>query len=196
MTTGSSAVALTFDDGPDPTYTPKLLDLLKQYHVHATFCVVGFRARDNQALIKRIVAEGHTLCNHSWQHLFDLGQRSPGYIRNDMTATNNAIHSAVPDAPIKYFRAPGGNFTTTMVNVARSLGMTPLYWYVDPRDWDSATYGHGTPMVNHIIHAVESNVRPGAIILSHDLAKPDTITAYRTLIPWLLARYTLIPLPT
>jgi peptidoglycan-N-acetylglucosamine deacetylase len=196
LVTGNSTVALTFDDGPDPTYTPKILDLLKRYGIKATFCVVGFRARDNPSLIKRIVAEGHTLCNHSWQHLMDLDTRSDSDIINDLKATNNAIHKAVPKARIRYFRAPGGNYNTRLVALAASLGMKSLYWTVDPRDWEFTVYGHGSTMVSHIIAAVKAYTRPGAIVLSHDLNKPDTITAYATLLPWLKGRFVLVALPT
>jgi peptidoglycan-N-acetylglucosamine deacetylase len=74
--------------------------------------------------------------------------------------------------------------------------MTSLYWAVDPRDWDFPTYGHGASMVNHVITAVEHYIRPGAVILSHDFRKPDTVTAYATLLPWLKARYRLVGMPT
>ena len=72
----------------------------------ATFCLVGHRVRDNQEIVKRIAAEGHTLCNHSWQHLEDLGQAAGRIPMRDLVATNEQIHKAVPGAPIKYFRAP------------------------------------------------------------------------------------------
>lgn len=195
LKTGSAGVALTFDDGPDPINTPKILDLLKQCGVKATFCLVGFRAKAHPALVQRIAAEGHTLCNHSWQHRFDIGKWTEPGIRSDLQMTIDAIHAAVPGAPVKYFRAPGGNFTDRLVAVASDMGMSSIYWHVDPRDWDNSKYGHGTAMVNHIISSVESNVRPGSIVLSHDNGKPDTITAYRTLLPWLKARFTLIGLP-
>jgi peptidoglycan/xylan/chitin deacetylase (PgdA/CDA1 family) len=185
--TGTRSVALTFDDGPDPVTTPTLLALLRQYHVKATFCLIGYRARDYPDLVRQIAADGHTLCNHSWQHLLNLGQRDLGYQTWDLTQTTQAMQNAVPGAQVNWFRAPGGNFTTGLVNLATSLGMGSLYWSIDPRDWDNSTYGTGPTMVNHIVSIVESQVRPGSIILSHDRKEhPDTITAYRTLIPWLL----------
>jgi peptidoglycan/xylan/chitin deacetylase (PgdA/CDA1 family) len=193
--TGSSAVALTFDDGPDPVYTPQMLDLLKEHGVPATFTVIGSRARDYPDVIRRIAADGHTLCNHSWQHLIDLGARDFGYQSWDLKSTNYAIQAAVPGLRVKYFRAPGGNFTQGLIDLATSIGMTPIYWDVDPRDWDAATYGHGDPMVRHIVRVVQQTVRPGSIVLSHDRVRPDTITAYRTLLPWLKARYELVRLP-
>jgi peptidoglycan/xylan/chitin deacetylase (PgdA/CDA1 family) len=193
--TGSDGVGLTFDDGPDPTYTPQMLDLLKETGVKATFCVVGKRAILQPDLLRRIVAEGHTLCNHSYYHDLALGKMSVAAMTKDLQDTLDAIHKAVPDYQVRYFRAPGGNFTQTLVTVATSLGMRSLSWAIDPRDWDFPTYGHGQGMVNHILSVVQSQARPGVVILSHDLGKPDTIAAYRILIPWLKARYTLVPMP-
>jgi len=194
--TGSSGIALTFDDGPDPTYTPMFLDLLNQMRVKATFCLVGKRAIQWPAIVKRIVAEGHTLCNHSYYHDTSLGQMTVSAMTKDLQDTNDAIHKAVPGYKVQYFRAPGGNFTKALNDVANSLGMRPLDWAVDPRDWDFATYGTGQGMVKHIVSVVQSQAKPGVIILSHDLSKPDTLTAYQELIPWLLKKhFKLIPLP-
>jgi peptidoglycan/xylan/chitin deacetylase (PgdA/CDA1 family) len=193
--TGSAAVALTFDDGPDAVTTPRMLDLLAQCGVKATFCVNGIKVGPNPELIRRIVREGHTLCNHTWSHIRQLGSYGQDLIRQDLQKTNDAIHAIVPDAKISYFRAPGGVWTQDYITVAHELGMTPLHWAVDPSDWDYNTYGHGSSMVNHIISNVESNVRPGSVVLSHDFQKPDTVTAYRTLLPWLKERVELIALP-
>jgi peptidoglycan/xylan/chitin deacetylase (PgdA/CDA1 family) len=195
-TTGSSGIALTFDDGPDPTYTPMFLDLLKQTRVKATFCVVGTRALQQPDLIRRIVAEGHTLCNHSYNHDLSLGQKTVAEMTKDLQDTNDAIHKAVPDYKIRYFRAPGGNFTQALVNVVSSLGMQSLSWAVDPKDWNFPAYGTGKAMVKHIVSVVEAQAKPGVVILSHDLAKPDTLAAYQQLIPWLQkAHFKLIPMP-
>ena len=193
--TGSAGIALTFDDGPDSTYTPKFLDMLKEMGVHATFCVVGKRAIQMPDLLRRIVAEGHTLCNHSYYHDLTLGKMTIPAMTKDLRDTNDAIHKAVPDYPVRYFRAPGGNFTKALVDVAASLGMRSLSWAIDPRDWDFTANGTGQAMVNHITSVVEHQARPGVIVLSHDLSKPDTLTAYRQIIPWLKARFTLIPMP-
>ena len=194
-TTGSSRVALTFDDGPDPVNTPRMLDLLKRYRIKATFCVIGVKVRAYPELIRRIVAEGHSLCDHSWRHLLTLGRQTPQYIRADLGRTLAAIHAAAPRAKVRYFRAPGGNFTPEMIRIAASLGMTaPLYWQVDPSDWDAMKYGRGPAMVTHIIGNVEHFVRPGSIVLSHDIHS-DTVTAYQTLLPWLVHRYRLSPQP-
>jgi peptidoglycan/xylan/chitin deacetylase (PgdA/CDA1 family) len=195
-TTRTKNVALTFDDGPDPINTPKLLDLLRRHHVKATFCLVGHRARDHKDIVRRIVAEGHTLCNHSWQHLQDLGKRRSAYLARDLEATNEQIHKAVPGAPIGYFRAPYGNFSPRLNGFAAAQGMSPIAWNVDDGGVDTAEYGTGTRMVQHIVATVKRQIRQGSIVLSHDNGKPFTITAYRVLLPWLKAHYTLIALPT
>jgi len=193
--TGSTAVALTFDDGPDPNLTPRILDLLKANGVRATFCLVGKQVKLYPDLVRRIAAEGHTLCDHTYSHRTDLGKQSTAIMTQELLDTLNLIHAAAPEAPVQYFRAPGGNFTPALVAVAHSLGLTSIYWAVDPRDWDDKQFGTGARMVNHVIDVVESKTGPGAIVLSHDLKVPDTITAYATLLPWLKARFTLVCLP-
>lgn len=187
--TGSSAVALTFDDGPG-AYTDDVLDLLKQYHIKATFCVIGEQVPSHEALIRRIVAEGHTLCNHTWDHDEQLWHKSEADIRSELQKTNDAIHHAAPDAKIAYFRNPGGNFSKQTVSIAASLGMKSLYWYVDPRDW-------ARPGTQTIINNVESHTKKGAIVLMHDGGgnRSQTVAALKTLLPWLKARFKLIALP-
>ncbi|MFC4997566.1 polysaccharide deacetylase family protein [Dactylosporangium cerinum] len=190
--TGTTAVALTFDDGPDPVNTPKILDLLRETGVKATFCLVGFRARDNPDLVRRIAAEGHTLCNHSWQHLTDLAKKDPGYIDWDLKKTNEAIRAAAgPNTPIKYFRAPGGNFTSGLIAKAKDMGMASIYWDADPADWNHSKDANDDAHIKRVIADVKKQVRQGSIVLSHDNKQPDTIIAYRTLIPFLKQYFTL-----
>ncbi len=195
--TGAGSVALTFDDGPDAS-TPQILALLRQYGVKATFCVIGLNVKANPGLLQAIVRDGHTLCNHTWQHDTALGRRSADMIRADLQRTNDEIHKAAPGVPVRYFRHPAGNFTPTAVQVARELGMTSLGWNVDPRDWDTKTYQPGTPLTNQIVSVIQQNCAPGAIVLSHDGGgdRSSTVAAYRTLLPYLLDRYPLIALPT
>jgi peptidoglycan/xylan/chitin deacetylase (PgdA/CDA1 family) len=195
--TAGTEVALTFDDGPDPINTPALLQILRENNVKATFCMVGFRVRDRPDLVRQIYADGHTLCNHSWQHLTDLAKRDPAYIDWDLRHTNDMIHAAVgADAPIKYFRAPGGNFTPSLVAKATELGMSSIYWDVDPRDWDHKPDRNHSAHISRVISQIKSQIRQGSIVLSHDNGQPDTIVAYRTLIPWLKQHFTLEGLPT
>ncbi|MBL7256817.1 polysaccharide deacetylase family protein [Paractinoplanes lichenicola] len=193
--TGTKGVALTFDDGPDPAETPKLLRLLAKHHVKATFCLVGSNAQRHPELVRQIVAGGHTLCNHTWNHSLKLGKDPAGKIRADLQRTNAAILRAAPKAKIKYFRAPGGNFTPRLVAVAGQLKMTSIYWEVDPRDWSHRKGESSAAHQAKVISSITRHCRPGAIVLSHDYAQPDTIAAYKKLIPWLKKRYTLVALP-
>ncbi|HEY8534006.1 MAG TPA: polysaccharide deacetylase family protein [Micromonospora sp.] len=190
QSTEGTTVALTFDDGPHPTYTPQVLALLRRYQVKATFCVVGVQAQAYPHLVRQIAAEGHTLCNHSWQHEFDLGSRSPADIRANLMRTLAAIQAAVPDAPVRYFRQPGGYWTPAVVAEARSLGMTSLDWAVDPRDWENLN-------ADHIASTVLATTEPGAIILLHDGGgdRSATVAALRQILPELKARFQLAALP-
>jgi peptidoglycan/xylan/chitin deacetylase (PgdA/CDA1 family) len=196
--TGSSSVALTFDDGPGEG-TNQILALLRQYHVKATFCLIGVNVQAHPDLVQAIVKDGHTLCNHTWKHDEHLGQKSADTIRDDLQRTNDAIHAAAPDAPIKYFRHPGGNFTPLAVDVAKELGMASLGWNVDPKDWDlHGRWAPGPALTQHVISVVEHNTHAGSIVLSHDGGgdRQSTVEAYRTLMPYLTGRFTLVSLPT
>ncbi|MET8528437.1 polysaccharide deacetylase family protein [Micromonospora sp. NPDC005172] len=189
--TGTARLALTFDDGPDPRYTPQVLATLREYDVKATFCVVGENAQDHPDLIQAIVADGHTLCNHSWHHDVTLGNRSADQIRADLVRTNEAIRAAVPDAPIVWYRQPGGAWTYPVVSVSQQLGMTPLHWSVDPSDWQA-------PGADKIASTVLAQARAGGVVLMHDAGgdRQGTVDALRRILPELSARYELEALPT
>jgi peptidoglycan-N-acetylglucosamine deacetylase len=190
-TTGSSVVALTFDDGPDPVQTPRLLALLDEYDVRATFCLVGEQVRRHPELVRQIVTAGHTVCNHTSTHSLTIGKDESDEIRADLARTNAAIQAAAPGVSVPFFRAPGGNFTERLVSVAAESQMTSLYWAVDPRDWDHPEGESDTEHVNRVVAEVKRHVRPGSIVLSHDFNQPDTVAAYERLLPWLTERFTL-----
>jgi peptidoglycan/xylan/chitin deacetylase (PgdA/CDA1 family) len=189
-TTGSKSISLTFDDGPDPVQTPKILALLAKYQVKATFCLIGSNVQKHPEIVREIVAAGHTLCNHTWNHSLTIGKDEPEKIEADLERTSAAIRAAVPDAQIPFFRAPGGNFTDRLVDVAKAQGMTSLYWQVDPRDWDHPKGETDTAHINRVMSEILRSVKPGSIILSHDFNQPDTIQAYSKLLPWLTSNFT------
>ncbi|MDN3240449.1 polysaccharide deacetylase family protein [Glycomyces tritici] len=160
--TGDHRVALTFDDGPSPEWTPKVLDMLRERGVKATFCLIGAYAEAYPELVADIAREGHTLCNHSWFHEFDLGKWSEEEIRANLQRTNDAILKAAPGAEVRYFRHAGGQWTDRAIAVAADLGMESLHWTVDPSDWDNAV------TEKQIREHVLDRSAPGAIVLLHD----------------------------
>jgi peptidoglycan/xylan/chitin deacetylase (PgdA/CDA1 family) len=172
-------LALTFDDGPSD-YTPQVLDLLKQYHIKATFCMVGENATWYPATVRRIVAEGHALCDHSMHH-DDLGVISPKKSGADIAENLAAIDSASPGATVTYYRAPYGDFGPS-AKVAAGMGLTPLGWLVDPDDWT-------LPGVDTIVDRIESQLTPRAVVLVHDGGgeRQQTVDALKKLIPKLLS---------
>ncbi len=191
LTTGGQQVALTFDDGPDPEQTPKILAMLDQYGVKATFCLVGSQAQKHPELVRQIVAAGHALCNHTYNHDLSIAKKTRPQIRADLAKTNAAIRAAVPNATISFFRAPGGNFNDKLVQVAHGVGMASLYWEVDPRDWEHTENETDAEHIKRVISSVKKGVKPGAIVLSHDFNQPDTIAAYKELLPWLAKNFQL-----
>jgi membrane peptidoglycan carboxypeptidase len=172
-------LALTFDDGPSD-YTPQVLDLLKQYNIKATFCMVGENATWYPATVRRIVADGHALCDHSMHH-DDLGVMSPEKSGADIKENLAAIDAAAPGATVTYYRAPYGDFGPS-AKVAAGMGLTPLGWMVDPDDWT-------LPGVNAIVSRIEAQIVPRAVVLVHDGGgnRQQTVDALKILIPKLLA---------
>jgi peptidoglycan-N-acetylglucosamine deacetylase len=158
---GGTTVALTFDDGPDPVVTPALLDLLRDLQVPSVFCVVGTPVERHPDIVARIHAEGHALCDHSASHDLRLPQRDADTIHREVVGTLRLIQEAAPGAEVPYWRAPGGNWSATVDDVARAEGMTPLGWTVDPRDWEG-------PGPEALVDRILTGVRPGAVVLLHD----------------------------
>ncbi len=133
--TSAKNVALTFDDGPSPKWTPQVLDLLKANHVHATFFMVGQNARRYPSLVRRVRAEGHAIGNHSYSHPTMTHLSSSGQAAQ-MDAATRYISAAISGGykPC-FFRPPGGAYNTTTVRLARSRGMSTVTWSRDTRDW-------------------------------------------------------------
>jgi peptidoglycan/xylan/chitin deacetylase (PgdA/CDA1 family) len=188
--TGTTSVALTFDDGPGP-YTSQVLDLLDEYHVKATFCMIGRQIHAYQAVVRRMIADGMTLCNHSWDHDEKLGKHSAPSIAQNLQRTIDAIHKVSASATMAYFRNPGGNFTPGTVRVCELLGMRPLYWSEDTDDWTR-------PGVPAIEKTLLTRTHRDSIVLMHDGGgdRSETVTALRALLHNLSQRYHLIALPT
>lgn len=133
--TTAKNVALTFDDGPSPKWTPHVLDILKTNHVHATFFMVGVNARSYPALVRRVLAEGHTIGNHSYSHP-TMTRLSTSSQAAQMDTATRYISAAISGGykPC-FFRPPGGAYNATTVSLARNRGMSTVIWSLDTRDW-------------------------------------------------------------
>jgi peptidoglycan/xylan/chitin deacetylase (PgdA/CDA1 family) len=123
--------ALTFDDGPGP-YTAALLDLLAERGISATFFVLGQNAERRPALIKRMLAEGHEVANHSYSHA-DLRRLKPDAQFQEMKKTLDVLRALGAD--VRYFRPPYGNYGPETTVKAEELGMTIMLWSLDSQDW-------------------------------------------------------------
>ena len=175
------AIALTIDDGPSPIWTPQMLDLLHRNRIRATFSLIGKQAHAYPDLVKRIVAEGHGVCNHSMTHPQPFSRGSPAAIRQQITDAQSAIVDAGGVAPT-LFRSPGGDWSTAVLSAVTDLRMVPVGWDIDPRDW--ARPGVAS-ITSHLLAA-----RPSDILLCHDGGgnRAETIVSLGTVLPALKGR--------
>lgn len=126
-------LALTFDDGPNPAWTPRLLDLLAAHDVHATFFMVGRFAQAEPALVQRIAKEGHLIGNHSWSHP-NLARTPANRVVEELKQTSGMLEQLV-GKPVQYFRPPFGARRPFVLRTARDLGMIPVTWNAMTNDW-------------------------------------------------------------
>ncbi|MCT7356971.1 polysaccharide deacetylase family protein, partial [Streptomyces sp. 15-116A] len=179
MTGRGNTMVLTFDDGPDPRYTPDILDTLAAYDVRAMFFVCGEMAAENRDLLARMADEGHVVGNHTWSHPLLTSLRR-GRIRAEMERTCDIIEQAYGGRP-EWFRAPYGAWNRAAFQLGAELGMEPLAWTVDTLDWTS-------PGTRTIVERVEDGAAPGVVVLSHDAGgeRSQSVRALRDYLPQLL----------
>ncbi|MFI8520861.1 polysaccharide deacetylase family protein [Streptomyces sp. NPDC085481] len=177
---GGSAVNITIDDGPDPRWTPKMLEILKENDVKAVFCMVGPRAKEYPDLVKRVVAEGHRLCDHTTSHDTTMDKKPVAYQKQQILDGKKMIEDAAGGAKVEYYRAPGGAFTPDSRRIAAAAGMRPLGWNVDTKDFEQ-------PGTAAIVHTVKSELSNGPTILFHDGGgdRSQSVAALEQVLPWL-----------
>lgn len=175
VTTDGPYIALTFDDGPNPKNTRVVLDILKQRQIPATFFVLGQNAAAHPAVLERMVAEGHELGAHGWNHASFMGL-TPEERAEQVRKTNGAIERALGRRP-ELLRPPFGATTPEMNRwLTEDLKMTVVLWSVDSRDWESKDPAR-------IRRTILDTTKPGSVILMHDiyqataLALPETLDA-------------------
>ena len=175
-------IAITFDDGPHPVYTGVILDILKEYGVHATFFMIGENAEKYPELVKRIQQEGHEIGNHTYLH-GNLKKFSAPAIMSEIQRAEDVLLEIGDQRP-KLLRPPGGLYNEKVCEAATALDYDIILWTIDTKDW-----AH-TPS-DVIVKNVEDHIKCGDIILCHDFigGKPSpTPDALRKIIPELLCR--------
>lgn len=150
-------LALTFDDGPNPITTPQILDILEREQVHASFFVVGSRIPGNEALLRRMAADGDEIGNHSWSHP-DFTTLNSSQIIQQINQTQQAVTAAGVPAPI-LFRPPYGKVNKLVID---NVPLAIMFWNEDPRDWAA-----NSP--NEVQNALLAAARPGGVVDMHDI---------------------------
>ncbi|MDT8903712.1 polysaccharide deacetylase family protein [Anaeroselena agilis] len=184
--TSQKIVALTFDDGPYPPYTGKVLDILREEEVPATFFVIGRNAARHPDLVRRMVAEGHQVGNHTYNHV-DLLKADRATIADEVDRTNRVI-AAITGASARVVRPPHGFRDAVVLEVMAERGLKVVEWSVLSRDWTN-------PGVDTIVRRTLDKVKSGAVILLHDgdgvaaaAPRTQTVEAARLVIRDLKAR--------
>ena len=194
---GEHQVALTFDDGPDPEWTPKILDILKEAKVKAAFFLVGANAEKYPGLVRRMVNEGHEIGNHTYYHP-NLALAWPEHVRLELNATQLLIET-ITGRSTTLFRPPYAADTQPSqvaelmpLQVAEELGYLAVLENIDPQDW-------AKPGADIILQRVKQQRRDGSIILLHDAGgdRSQTVAALPKILDWLHTRGdTVVPLST
>lgn len=177
----SMKIALTFDDGPHPTYTAEILDILAEYGIKATFFVIGENARKYPELVRRELAEGHEIGNHTFSHpCKTLPALSYDQLASELLRTENTVFES-SEYRVRLFRPPGGITNQTVLSAAKRFDYEIILWNIDTVDWKHTP----APAISSY---VTSSVKSGDIILCHDFATPtsNTPAALRLFIPSLL----------
>ncbi|MEU9125239.1 polysaccharide deacetylase family protein [Streptomyces sp. NPDC048506] len=171
---------ITIDDGPDPVWTPKVLEVLKKHDVKAVFCMIGPQAKAHPELVKQVVAAGHKLCDHTVSHNTGMDHQSESYQSQQILDAQKMIEDAAGGAKVEYYRAPGGAFTPYSRKLAADHGMRPLGWNVDSKDFE----GCG---VETIEATVRGELRNGPTVLFHDGGgnRARTVESLDRLLPWM-----------
>jgi peptidoglycan-N-acetylglucosamine deacetylase len=158
-------LALTFDDGPNPACTPRLLNLLAQYGAKGTFFLLGSFAKQEPGLTKQIADGGHLIGNHSWSHP-NLSLSAPARIREELRRTRETLEQLIGQ-PIRYFRPPFGARRPYVLRTARRMGMTPVLWNAMTSDWKEPSPDR---IAERLTEKIEANHRRGRAsnIVLHD----------------------------
>jgi peptidoglycan/xylan/chitin deacetylase (PgdA/CDA1 family) len=158
-------LALTFDDGPNPAWTPQLLDILGSRGVRATFFLVGQFAKAEPLLTRSIADAGHLIGNHTWSHP-NLAMTAPARGREELIRTKETLEQ-ITGKPVRHFRPPFGARRPDVLATARRLGLTPVLWNAMTSDWSEKSADRIAGQLMRKIQGLEAGGRAANIVL-HD----------------------------
>ncbi|NDV66996.1 polysaccharide deacetylase family protein [Bacteroides sp. 224] len=166
--TNEKVVALTFDDGPHPYQTPKVLDVLKEYNIPATFFCIGSKIAGNEEILHRMVQEGHSVGNHSYTHAPNFPLYPVRRMVKDLLLTQNTLEDLL-QKDIHIFRPPFGVTNPTIAKATKRLGYKSIGWNIRSMD---TSFSHPK-----VLKRIRKRLRPGSIILLHDrMSESDKLT--------------------
>jgi peptidoglycan/xylan/chitin deacetylase (PgdA/CDA1 family) len=171
--TAEKQIAITFDDGPNPEFTPRILSTLKEYNAPATFFVIGKNIAGNEDVVRKINATGHIIGNHTYSHSFFIDFKSRSGFIDELNKTSDLIHG-ITGKRMKWFRPPYGVTTPNLAHAAKELNYDIIGWNV--RSMDTTNDREEV-----ILTRIKEQMKPGAIILFHDTSAKTAIVLEQTL---------------
>ncbi len=166
--TGDAAVHLTFDDGPHPSATPKVLEILEKRKIHATFFLVGNSVRQYPTIAREISSSGHAIGSHALSHE-SLFMKSVRYQRDQIHGANVLFEDILNTRP-RFFRPPFGYFDHRTLKTAREEGLRVVMWNLDPQDFNPSRWSDIVPFISR-------RIRSGSIVLLHDNDKTAAVVS-------------------
>jgi peptidoglycan/xylan/chitin deacetylase (PgdA/CDA1 family) len=177
--TNQKKIALTFDDGPDPETTPKVLSVLEKHKVKATFFCIGKKINQNEDLLQKADKSGHLLGNHSFSHSASFGFSSPTTMEKELNKTTALIEQTVGKKPM-LFRPPFGVTNPTLARVLHKTGLISVGWSL--RSFDTIKHG------DKVLRKLKRQLKAGDVVLLHDNRK-DTPEILASFLPWLSEKH-------
>lgn len=171
----------TFDDGPSLKYTPSILNVLRKYHVHGTFFVIGNRCEESPQLIRQLAAEGHAIGIHGYRHQ-SVATTNAEQTLWEVKKTDEVLWKIANVHP-QFYRPPYGRVSKDGEEAIQESGHTLVFWSVDSRDWAARS-------TSEIVRNVEDKAKPGSVVLFHDGVRESKMTAIAldVLIPYFEAQ--------
>jgi peptidoglycan-N-acetylmuramic acid deacetylase len=166
--TSQKELYLTFDNGYENGYSVQILDTLKEKKVPAAFFLTGHYVKDQEALVQRMVKEGHLIGNHSWSHP-DMSQIPKEKIKSELEQVKQKVSEITEQKEMKFMRAPRGIFNDRMLAVSKELGYTNVFWSAAYQDWDTKQIRGA----DYAYQKVTGQLHPGAVILLHSVSKDN-----------------------